>query len=269
MKFLKYLLRTMVIDRRILVWSMMFSIFFDVLTVFFLSHIGQGPVNPSSVREIESIDYGLIFMLSMSFAAVSISSSFAVQSRSFGYLFRYTKATRSWYMLNLIVAMSILFLILGSIIFGVNWLFNYERYRIDAAPSSLPGIIALAPAEGLLVSGVTLATFSLFITYTGYRHLNYIRFLPIYIYFAADFSIIEAGVHGTLYYLSPFLSSTYLAIYLYSGSKKFPFNTVAPYSVDPHLALISLVISILISYAASIIFMKRIRSSGSDDERLF
>ncbi|PYB67648.1 hypothetical protein DMB44_08205 [Thermoplasma sp. Kam2015] len=208
-------------------------------------------------------------MLSMSFAAVSISSSFAVQSKSFGYLFRYTKATRSWYMLSLMAAMSILFLILGSIILGVNWLLNFERYHIDAAPRSLLGIIALAPAEGLLVSGVTLAIFSIFITYSGYRHLNYIRFLPIYIYFAADFSIIEAGVHGASYYLSPFLSSTYLTIYLYSGSKRFPFNTITPYSVDPHLALISLAASMLISYTASIIFMKRIGSSGVDGERLF
>ncbi|QIW23573.1 hypothetical protein EWF20_04975 [Sulfolobus sp. S-194] len=266
MEYLKYALKSLLKDRRTLIWSLSFSFFLDILIIFYLTHIGT-VIDKQTISTASGIVYALIVMMSMSFASIAIGRSFVEQSRSFSHLFRFSKMNGKSYLIQLIIAVALIYFIISSIFLIITSYLFYAKYNIFVLPSNSVELLLISVIGGLTLMGFVLLTNEIVLIFQGRKNINFVQFVPVYLYFALDWAIVESGVHGSLYYLSPFLSVTYLMSYSYTGTTLFPFNTV-PYHFSIVLSLISVISWIIAIIGLSSLLIEKIYLSHEEEERV-
>jgi hypothetical protein len=266
MEYLKYVLKSLLKDRRTIIWSLSFSLFLDILTIFYLNHIG-GVINSHVISMASGLVYALIVMMSISFASVAIGRSFVDQSRSFSYIFKFSKMNERSYLLQLILAIAFLYFLISSIFLLVTSYLFYVKYGIFILPVNVGELLIASVAGGLALMSFVLVINEAVLRFQGRKNINFIQFVPIYLYFSIDWAIVESGVHGNLYYLSPFLSATYLTYYSYSGTTLFPFNN-ALYYINLGFSIISVVSWIVALVGLSSILIKKIYLTPEEEERV-
>ncbi|AWR95537.1 hypothetical protein [Acidianus brierleyi] len=266
MEYLKYALKSLLKDKRTLIWSLSFSLFLDILIIFYLNHIG-GVIDKQTISLASGIVYALIVMMSMSFASIAIGRSFVEQSRSFGYIFKFSKMNGKSYLIQLISAVALIYFIISSVFLVITSYLFYAKYDIFVLPYNTVELLLISVIGGLTLMGFVLLTNEIVLRFQGRKNINFVQFVPVYLYFSLDWAIVESGVHGSLYYLSPFLSITYLMSYSYAGTTLFPFNDV-PYHFNIELSIISIISWIITLIGLSSLLIKKIYLSPEEEERV-
>lgn len=266
MELLKYNLRAIFGNGRTLFWSLGFSIFLDYVVMFYLSNPGH-VINQRSVLIDSAVVYPLVLMFSSSMASVAIGRSFVSQSPSFGYLFRFTRLSSLGYLYQLVLAAALLFGTLSAVFLSATWALGIARFGISAPPRDIPAALGASVVAGLIFAGFSILSASVLLTLRARSNVNFVQFLPVFLYFATYWVVVTAGAHGTAFYASPFLSAGYLMYYAFSGSTVFYVNT-APYNFGLTLSLVSCTVWVLGTLLISGALISRIRLSVEEEERV-
>ncbi|BBG23405.1 hypothetical protein [Sulfuracidifex tepidarius] len=266
MKFLKYVLKSLLRDRRTLTWSVFFSLSLEFFSIFYLNRMND--INAGLVRQASGLMYSLMLMMSMAFSSVAIGRSFVEQSRSFGYIFRFSKMNGKSYLIQLVGGVATVYIILSGL-FVLFTVFMFDmKYSTLVFPRNLAELVLFSMLGGMSILGTTLVVDQLVLKFQGRRNLNFIQFLPVFLYFTFDWAIIEGGAHGSEFYMSPFLSSTYLMINAYGGTSSFWFNVSTPYTVNLLLSVISVVSWVTSLMLLDAFILKGIYLTPEEEERV-
>ncbi len=247
-------------NRKILLWSTFVSILFAYLGVIVLSKTGT-PNDPFIARLMVIANFSLVLGFSSSTAATSIASLFVTQSASFGYIFKHTRIKKWNYILSFIAGSFPLFLINAAILLIFVTLLVKIRVGSLSFPASplfsIPMIMILALAYGVLFTTFAIVVFSISIICSNRNAIVYTRYIPLLVFVIVYFLIVN-GVHYISVYLLPFLSLDYIIYFAYTGSIIFPISVVIPFKINLELASLSILSGILLLVSIMYILSDRI-----------
>lgn len=267
MEYFKYAFTSMLKNERTLVWPLFLSFLFESLFTFYLAHVG-GLINRTVVLNASSAMFSMIVMFAMSVASVAIGRSFVDQSRSFGYLFKFSRLNPWAYVIQFTLAIVFPFLLIGLSFIIITSLLFYVKFGLFVLPDNMLGALFTSLLAGLILFELTVLSNGIFLRLQGRKNINFIQFLPIFLYLALDWSIVETGTHGSFYYASTFLSTIYLITYSFTDSRTFFVDTLTPYRFSIELSLLSGIFWIFVLLIVNPLIIEAIHLTPEGEERV-
>ena len=271
MKMVSYFIKNIPANRIMIMWSLGVSSIIGVLTVMAL-RITIPYDKMTMLRDAFSLAFAFVFGFSSSTSASAIVSSYAYQSRSFGFLFHRMGIKKINLLGSLISGMIIAFLINGIYLFLFLLILIKLKFGIWAVPVKItmnaPLIMLMSIIDGLIFTSISLLVVSIILISSKTKLITYARYFPLLLYIIT-FVIITNGIHGIGEYIFPYSSLFYVFNYLFSGSNIYYENVTHP--VNPNLFLCTSSILVFLAFVIIILYLlvDHIYVRGGQAERQF
>ncbi len=227
-------------------------------------------LTPSSALPITASWYALIALISFSSVSVTLAVSMAWSTNALIFSFRYTRLSRSRYLLDLLLAWIFVsvFLVAIGLIFTSSMF--YLASKVDVFPTYLSFLktFGIAVLIGIFFMLIAVMLVLLVISYANVKIIQFLSFIPMILVFSLSYLMIYSSPPKLLMYFSPWNFGPSLIQAAFMNSQ--PINTFVsshPESLSWPYLVISLVIWELILFAIDIYIFRRIKPQDTEAMR--
>ena len=255
----KYYFRSLVTNKFLWFWGGFFSFMWAALGAFVMD---SSFLTPLTAMSITSTWYALIALISFSSVSVTLAISMAWSTNALIFSFKFTKLSRTRYLLDLLIAWIFVsaFLIFIGIIFTASMF--YLSSKVDVFPTYLSFLktFGIAILVGVFFMLIAVLLVLLVISYSNVKIIQFLSFVPMILVFSLSYLMIYYSPPELLIYLSPWNSGPSLIQAAFINQQ--PINSFAsshPENLSWSTLLISLVLWELILFAIDIYIFRRIK----------
>ncbi|MEM3685154.1 MAG: hypothetical protein QXT39_05770, partial [Conexivisphaerales archaeon] len=179
----KYFLKSILSNRSLWGWGVIFMLFWLMLGVFVFS----SSVPVTAALSYVSSYYGIISLFSFSTIAISISYTLYYGSSSLAYSFRYTKLTASTYFLSLLGASSIMAIVMSTIMLAATSGLSSWKFGANLFPYQPLAALAISAIAGAFMMVLAMGLVLIVINYAGLKNITFIGFVPLVLSYVFGF----------------------------------------------------------------------------------
>lgn len=268
---ISYFIKNIAANKAMIMWSFVISSVIGALTVLSLK-TGISGDNMTIYRDEFSLAYAFVFGFSCSTSATVIASSYAYQTRSFGFLFHRMGIKKLNLIGSLIFGIIITFAINGTFLFLFLSLLIRVKFGIWILPvnitMNIPLVILMSILDGLIFTSIALVIVSIVLIMSKIKMLVYARYIPFFLYIVT-FILMTNGLHGFIEYIFPYSSIFYILNYLFSGVNVYYSNVTSP--IHPNLFLCFSGILLFLTFVMMTVYIlvDHIYAGGDRNDRQF
>jgi len=263
---IKYLLKSIITNRSLWGWGVIFMLFWLLLGVFVFST--SVPKQMIAILSYASSYYGTITLFSFSTIAISISYTLYYGSSALAYSFRYTRLTPLAYFLSLLGAASVMATIMSAIMLSATYALFSWKFNFNLFPHQPLASLAISAMSGAFMMVLAMALVLAVINYAGVKNITFVGFIPLMLSYIFGFGQLYITLPEYLEYASPFTAISSLLYATYGGfSIPKVFINPSAGTLNPSILLLSLIAWILILSALDTQLLRRIRPRAIEEAR--
>jgi|SRR5579884_554246 hypothetical protein len=262
----KYLLKSIIRNRSLWGWGVVFMFFWLLLGVFVFST--SVPKQAVAALSYASSYYGTITLFSFSTIAISISYTLYYGSSALAYCFRYTKLTPSGYFLSLLGAASVMATIMSAIMLSATYALFSWKFGVNLYPYQPLASLALSAISGAFMMVLAMALVLVVINYAGVKNITFVGFIPLVMSYIFGFGQLYTTIPEYIEYASPFTAISSL-LYASYGGFAIPKVFINPSAgtLNPSILLLSLIAWLLVLAVLDTQLLRRIRPRAIEEAR--
>lgn len=263
---LKYFLKSIIRNRSLWGWGVLFMVFWLALGAFLFS--SDLPNDKTAILYYTSSYYGIVALFSFSSLAITISYTVYYGSSSLAYSFRYTRLTPMSYFSSLLAASSVMEALIGLIMLAATYSLFSWKFGVNLTPFNPVACLAISALSGAFMMVLGMSLVLSVVNYFGVRNISFVGFIPLLLSYLFGFGQLYASIPDWVEYASPFTSISSLIFSAYSG-KPPPVQFTNPTlgSLDWHLLIISLVAWIAFLFLLDIGLLRNIKPRHIEEAR--
>ncbi|QRF75783.1 hypothetical protein Thermo_01289 [Thermoplasmatales archaeon] len=255
----KYYFRALISNKHLWFWGVFFSFIWAVLGAFI---IDRSSLTATDAMGVTAAWFSIIVLISFSSIAVTIMMSLGWSANALVFSFKFSKLSRTRYLLDLIIAwISIaIFLAVFSILFTGAMFYLASGVNVFPGYTSFLETFLLDILVGTFFMLLAILLVSLVLAYSNVKSVTFLSFIPMLLVFVLSYQMIFGSVPELMVYISPWNSMPSLLFSLYTNTQPVnSFVSTSPITLNWVTLLISIILWLLVIFVLDVYIIKKIK----------